>query len=115
MSFLKNFNFKSLGHYIAVAARDLVKYGGKAEAMETAVEGVTALVAPSAVEIERAIFNAGGKLIHAASTVTTIADGSNTLSVTGIAASELADFKALADYFKGHAAASGVALPPATT
>lgn len=107
-SFFKSFSFKNLGHYIAVAARDIVNIGGKALQTETVVEGVTQLIAPSAVEIERAIYSASGYLIHAASTVTSVANGSNTLTITGIAASEIADFKALAEYFKGHAEASGV-------
>jgi hypothetical protein len=110
MSFLKAFSIKNLGHYVAVVAHDIVKFGAFAKAEEPLVEGVTAMIAPDAVALERAGNAALGYLVDAADKLVPVADGTQTLTLQ-VAASEVADFKALAAYFKSHAAANGVTLP----
>lgn len=104
------FSFKNLGHYIAVVARDIVKFGVAAQKAEPFIEGVTSLVYPPAVVMERAGFAAFGYVIDAASKVAPVADGTVTLTLQ-IAADEVNDFKALASFFHSHASASGVVLP----
>lgn len=107
-----SFSFRNLGHYIAVAARDIVKFGQFAQKEEPLIEGITALVYPPAVVIERAGFAALGYLVDASSKIAPVADGQVSLTIQ-IAADEVNDFKALVAFFKSHAAANGVALPAA--
>lgn len=104
-----SFSFKNLGHYIAVAARDVVKFGTFMQKQEPLIEGVTALVYPPAVVLERAGSSALGYIVDAASK---IGDVNSPASITiSLTADEVADFKALAGFFKGHAVANGVVLP----
>lgn len=105
-----SFSFKNLGHYIAVVARDIVKFGAAVQKAEPVIEAVTALVYPPAVVLERAGASALGYLVDAADKATQVADGQVTLTIQ-LLASEVADFKAFAAFFKGHASANGVALP----
>jgi hypothetical protein len=116
MSFLKAFSFKNLGHYIAVAARDIVKAAPVIQKEVQVVGDVASIVypeaAPAILEIERASNAALGYMVDASQHVTAVADGTNTLTIQGLTAAEIADFKNLAAYFKNHAYKNGVALPP---
>jgi hypothetical protein len=116
MSFLKAFSFKNLGHYIAVAARDIVKAAPTIQKDIQVAGDIAALAypeaAPAVLEIERASNAALGFVVDAAQHVTAVADGTNTLTIQGLTAAELADFKSLADYFRTHAYKNGVSLPP---
>ncbi len=118
MSFLKNFNFKSLGHYIAVAARDIVKFGPVAQKdialASSVVEAVDPKLAPAVEEINRAATTALGYVADAATKVTALADGTNTLTIQGLTGAEVQDYQALAAYFKNHAYANGISLPGVT-
>jgi hypothetical protein len=106
-----SFGFRNIGHYIAVAARDIAKFGGIIQGLEPIVEGVTlasaGVAAPSAIEIERAGFAALGHLTSAAAGVTSVAEGTQTLTIS-LAASEVNDFKALFSYFQSLATKQGV-------
>lgn len=116
MSFLKAFSFKNLGHYIAVVARDIVKAAPVIQKDVQVAGDIAAIaypeVAPAVLEIERASNAALGYVVDAAQHVTAVADGTNTLTIQGLTAAEVGDFKSLADYFKNHAYQNGVALPP---
>lgn len=115
MSFLKAFSFKNLGHYIAVVARDIVKAAPVIQ-KDVQVAGDIAAIAypeaaPAILEIERASNAALGYIVDASQHVTAVADGTNTLTIQGLTATEIGDFKNLADYFKKHAYQNGVAIP----
>lgn len=110
MSFFSKFNFKNLGHYAAVVARDIVKFGGAVQKAEPLIEGITAQIYPPAVVLERAGNSALGYLIDAADKVVPASGGTTTLTLE-LATDEINDFKALAGFFKGHAVANGVVLP----
>lgn len=110
MSFFSKFNFKNLGHYAAVVARDIVKFGTAVQKAEPFIEGVTAQIYPPAVVLERASNTALGYVIDAADKIIPGADGTTALTLQ-LATDEINDFKALATFFKGHAVAAGVALP----
>lgn len=116
MSFLKAFSFKSLGHYIAVAARDIVKATPVIQKEVQVVGDVASIVypesAPAIMEIERASNAALGYMVDASQHITAVADGTNTLTIQGLTAAEISDFKNLANYFKKHAYQNGVVLPP---
>lgn len=119
MSFLKAFSFKNLGHYIAVAARDLVKALPVIEKDVELVGSVAAVIDPAAgpaiMEIERASAAALGYIADASQHVVAVADGTNTLTVQGLTAAEVTDFQSLAAYFKTQAYKNGVALPASPT
>lgn len=106
-----SFSFKNIGHYIAVAARDIAKFGIAAQKDEPLIEGVTALIYPPAVVLERASFSALGYLVDASQKAAPVADGTVSLTVQ-VAADEVADFKNFLSFFQAHAAASGVPVPP---
>jgi hypothetical protein len=116
MSFLKAFSFKNLGHYIAVAARDIVKAAPVIEKDLQIVGSVVSIVdpaaAPAIMEIERASNAAFGYVVDASQHVVAVADGTNTLTIQGLTSAEVEDFQQFAAYFKSHAYANGVALPP---
>lgn len=115
MSFFSSFNFKSLGHYIAVAARDVVKAGPVILKDEQLVGTLASFIVPGAgpaiAEIERASAAALGYVSDAAQNVVALADGTNTLTIQGLTSAEIADFQNLAAYFKNHAWKNGVTLP----
>jgi hypothetical protein len=116
MTFLKAFSFKNLGHYIAVVARDIVKAAPVIQQDAQIVGDVVSIadpaIAPSVIEFERISNAALGYLSDAAQHVTQVADGTNTLTIQGLTSAEITDFNNIALYFKNHAAANGVALPP---
>jgi hypothetical protein len=119
MSFLKYFTFKNLGHYVAVAVRDIVAAGPTVakdiqvagNIAATVAEAVDPAAAPVIAEIQRASNAALGYVVDAASKLKAVADGTNTLTLEGLTAAEVADFQALATYFKTHAYQNGVTLP----
>lgn len=123
MSFLKYFSFRNLGHYIAVAARDIVKAApviakdlGIAGNVVASVAGTGVLgtggtaLALTTEEILRAGNAALGYVADAALKVTQVADGTSTLTIEGLTKAEIEDFQAIAAYFHAHANANGVAL-----
>ncbi|HWF03632.1 MAG TPA: hypothetical protein VHA06_08100 [Candidatus Angelobacter sp.] len=115
MSFLKVFSFKNLGHYIAVAARDIVKAAPVIQKEVQVIGDVVSIaapaLAPSVMELERASNAALGYLVDASQHVVAVADGTNTLTIQGLTAAEIGDFQNLASYFRSHAYANGVTLP----
>jgi len=124
MSFLKYFTFKNLGHYVAVIARDIVNGSDRIEKVLAGADkieqtiiasgvggpAITAL-AVTAEEITRASSAALGYLVDASIKVVAVADGTNTLTIEGITAAEVADFQKLAALFHAHAAKNGQLLP----
>jgi hypothetical protein len=119
MSFLKYFSFKNLGHYVAVAVKDIVAAGPTIQkdiavaggVASTVVAAVDPNAAPAVAEIQRASSAALGYVVDAASKINAVADGTNTLTIQGLTSAEVQDFKALATYFTQHAYANGVTLP----
>jgi hypothetical protein len=119
MSFLKYFSFKNLGHYVAVAVKDIIAAAPTiskditvvGDVAEQVAQVVDPKAAPAIAEIQRASSAALGYVVDAASKIQAVADGTNTLTIQGLTAAELADFQALATYFKSHAFANGVSLP----
>jgi hypothetical protein len=118
MSFLSVFSFKNLGHYIAVAARDIVKAAPVIQKEVQVAGDIASIVypqaAPAVLELERASNAALGFVVDAAQHINAVADGTNTLTIQGLTAAEIMDFKNLATYFKAHAYQSGVILPQTT-
>ena len=107
--------FKNLGHYAALAIRDIAKFGKLAQQAEPFIEDTVKLVYPSSAEIINKSHDALARLVDAADKVEAVQSGSATLTVE-VTSEVLADLKSLATFFRGHAAANGVALPtPATT
>jgi hypothetical protein len=108
----------SVEHALAVAAQDVVKTAKfvetsvlpvlkTAQANESTIESVTALVSPQAANIERAGFAVLGVVINALDTAGAAA-GANGLNVT-LDAQLVADIKAIAAVVKG--AVSPAAAP----
>jgi len=112
------FGFSSLGHVFATIFSDISK-GAKAvgnalakvEAAEPVIEGISAVVYPPAVLIERAAFSILGKAAAAVHDAGAVADGSG-MNIT-IDAQTVADLKDLIATVRGDLAALGVAKPVA--
>lgn len=114
-----SFGFASIAHAFATAFSDTVKGAravgaalGKASAVESVVEGVSAIVYPPAVAIERAAFATLGKVAAAANDFNPT-NASQLLNVQ-FDAQEIADIKALIASVKDDLTALGVgaAKPP---
>ena len=112
----------SVEHALAVAAQDVVKTAKfvetsvlpvlkEAQANQSTIESITALVSPSAANIERAGFAMLGVVINALDAAGTAA-GANGLNVT-FDAQLVADIKAIAAAVKGAVAVSAVPATPA--
>jgi hypothetical protein len=96
---------------IVHAAKAAVPFIKKAQQNETTIEGITALIDPQAVAIERAAFAVLGKVVAA------IDDGQKAAAESPsapygvrveLASDELADLRALASALKAAAVASGI-------
>lgn len=78
---------------------------------EKAIEAVTAIVAPGAVDIERAAFAAAATLAKACDETSTVADaaGNHTLTIS-VAQADVASYKSLFGELKSEGAKLGLKL-----
>jgi len=115
---MSQFSFKSIGHFFAAMANDIVKGAravgnamAKASAAEPEIEAITGLLFPQAVELERGAFSLLGLAAHAVS-ATGAAAGANGLNIT-LDAQLVADIKALIPAIEQYAKSAGVQKPAA--
>lgn len=115
---MSQFSFKSIGHFFATMSSDIVKgaraVGGamaKAGSAEATVEGITALLFPQAVELERGAFALLGMAAQAVS-ATGAAAGANGINLT-LDAQLVADIKALIPAIEQYSQSVGVQKPAA--
>ena len=115
-----SFGFSNLGHFFATVAGDIVKGAravgsvlGKVQGAEPVIEGITSVIYPEAVAIERGAFALLGMAAHA---VTEAGDAAsaNGLNLT-LDAQMVADIKALLPAFENYAQSIGLMKPPAKT
>lgn len=115
---MSQFSFKNVGHFFATMASDIVKGARavgtvitKVGSAESTVEGITALLFPQAVELERGAFALLGLAAQAVSAAGT-AVGANGLNLT-LDAQLVADIKALIPAIEEYAKSAGVQKPAA--
>lgn len=113
-----SFGFRNLGHFFATVAGDIVKGAravgsvlSKVQGAEATIEGITSVIYPAAVEIERGAFAVLGLAAHAVSDAGDAA-GANGINVT-LDAALVADIKALIPAFEQYAQSVGLMKPPA--
>lgn len=102
--------FKNLGHYATLVIRDIAKFGHLAQKAEPFIEAPLEMLYPPAAVITRMSHAALGFLVGAADQAAAVVDGKAKLTVEMLE-QDLADLKALAAFFRGHASANGVQLP----
>lgn len=112
-----SFGFKSLGHAFGWIGHEIVSGARAIEKIipflqknEAFVEGVTALVDPQAVIIERAAFHVLGEVLSAVKDADAAATAKGLL--LELDAAVIADLKALANDLHGKLAAAGAVPKP---
>ena len=113
---MSQFSFKSIGHFFAAMANDIVKGARavasvlvKVERAEPEVEGITSLLFPQAVELERGAFALLGLAAQAVTDTGAVASA-NGINVT-LDAQLVADIKALIPAIEQYAKSAGIQKP----